>query len=521
MTPPGAAWWRGGAIYQVYPRSFADGNGDGIGDLPGAADRLEHVARLGADAVWLAPINPSGGVDGGYDVTDYLDVDPVYGGLPGFERFRDRAHELGLGVILDWVPNHTSDRHPWFVEARASRDSARRDWYVFADGRGDGPPNNWSSRFAGPAWVPDEATGQWYLASFYPQQPDLNWSNPEVRAAMADTLRVWVDRGVDGFRIDVVHRLAKDPLLRDNREAAADPPAGYGRNPGWYTTLHLRDENGPEVHGYLREMRAAVGPGTLLLGEVWILDLREVVRYLSPGELDLAFNFPFALSPWNPGPMAEVIELTEELFGAGWPAWHLSNHDMARAGTRFGPRTVRAAAVLLLTLRGTPVLYMGEEIGMLDGVVPPERALDPVGRDGSRTPMQWDASPNAGFAPPGAEPWLPVAAGYRDRNVAEQEGDPDSVLALYRRLLDARRRHPALSTGTFRMLEAPAGTLAYERAGPGERFVVALNFTEDRREVPLAAGTVEVASSVSLEGRELEGVVALPPHGAVVVRGGH
>jgi alpha-glucosidase len=513
-------WWRGGAIYQVYPRSFADADGDGIGDLDGLNARLPYIASLGVEAVWLTPINPSGGVDGGYDVTDYLDVDPVFGGLPAFERFVSAAHEQGLRVIVDFVPNHTSDRHPWFVEARTGRDSPKRDWYVFVDGRGpDGqePPNNWASMFSGSAWVRDERSGQWYLASFYPQQPDLNWANPEVRRAMHDVLRTWLDRGVDGFRIDVVHRLGKDPELRDNPPTPIGALASSRREPAWSTTAHLNDENGPEVHRYLREMREALGEECLLLGEVWLLDLGEVVRYLAPGELDLAFNFPFALSPWEPGPKTEVLALTERLFRDVWPAWHLSNHDMPRVASRYGASAVRAAAILVLTLRGTPVLYQGEEIGMADGEVPAARRFDPIGRDGCRTPMQWDASPNAGFCPPDVEPWLPVAEGYERRNVAAQEGDPVSELALYRRLLSARREHPALATGATRPLPAPDGVLAFERSDGHERFAVMVSLGDRDLAVEPGRGRIAIPSHPQREGERVEGTTTLRPDEAIVV----
>jgi alpha-glucosidase len=512
-------WWRGGAIYQIYPRSFADANGDGIGDLDGITARLPYVASLGVDAVWLNPIYPSGGADGGYDVIDHSDVDPAYGDLASFDRLVREAHRLGLRVILDVVPNHTSDRHPWFVEARSSPASSKRDWYVFADGRNGGtdPPNNWSSVFFGPSWTRDERSGQWFLTSFYREQPDLDWSNPAVRAAMEDVLRTWTGRGVDGFRIDVIHLLSKDPDLRDNPPPASrDASQGPGE-PAWLHSDPAYSENQPSVHDHVREIRAVVGTERLLLGEVWIFDLREVVRYLAPGELDLAFNFPFAFSPWEAGAIGEVIEGSERLFHDVWPAWHLSNHDMPRHATRHGERTVRAAALLLLTLRGTPVLYQGEEIGMADGLVPEGRAVDRMGRDGCRTPMQWDGSANAGFCPAGSEPWLPLAAGWEDRNVAAQEADQDSVHSLYRRLLAARRRHPALASGPYRALAAPPGALAFERTAPAGRFAVAVNLTGDAIEVPLGRGRVAVATSLGREGEDVGPGVGLGPDEAVVV----
>jgi alpha-glucosidase len=371
--------------------------------------------------------------------------------------------------------------------------------------------------FFGPLWTRDERSGQWFLTSFYREQPDLDWSNHAVRAALADVLRTWNARGADGFRIDVIHGLGKDPDLRDNPSPASRDAAPGPGDPAGLHGERVYSENQPAVHDHVREIRAVVGAERLLLGEVWIFDLREVVRYLAPGELDLAFNFPFAFSPWEAGAIGEVLEVSERLFHEVWPAWHLSNHDMPRHATRHGERAVRAAAVLLLTLRGTPVLYQGEEIGMADGVVPEERAVDRMGRDGCRTPMQWDGSPNAGFCPAGTEPWLLLAAGWEGRNVALQEADDDSVLALYRRLLAARRRHPALASGPYRTLAAPPGTLAFERTAPGERFAVAANLTGEVVEVPLGRGRVAVATSLGREGEVVGPGVGLGPDEAVVV----
>lgn len=519
-------WWRGAALYEAYPPTFADGDGDGTGDLHGLTARLGHLADLGVDAVWLTPIYPSGGVDGGYDVTDYRDVDPVYGGLEAFDRFVAEAHRRGLRIVLDFVPNHTSDRHPWFVESRSSRTSPRRSWYVWADGRpydagtatapeeGGGPPNNWLSGFGGSSWVFDAPTGQFYLASYYPQQPDLDWDNPEVREAMTGALRFWVDRGVDGFRLDVVHRLSKDPHLRD------DPLLpGHDPSEGWGAYAHLYDLHGPHIHDHVRAIRRAVGPDTLLLGEISLYELEKVFSYLGPGELDLAFNFPFAMGPWDAESKAEAVAMAEALAIRGpWPCYHLSNHDEVRHPTRFGERTTRAAAVLLLTLRGTAVLWQGEEIGMTNVPVPPDRRRDPKGRDGTRTPMRWDASPGAGFCPPGVEPYLPIGPGHRERNVATEAADPDSVLALYRRLLALRRRSPAIRSGTHRRIEAGPRLMVFLREARGLRHLVAVNLSTERAEFELSGGgTVEVATSLRLEGRRVEETCRLEGDEAVVV----
>jgi alpha-glucosidase len=511
-------WWRDGVIYQIYPWSFADGNGDGIGDLMGIAERLDHAVGLGVDAVWLGPIYPNGRVDWGYDVIDYRDVDPVFGGMEAFDRLLEAAHGKGLRVLLDFVPNHTSNRHPWFIESSSSRHSPKRGWYVWADGRigQDGsrlPPNNWESSFGDSAWQWHEPTQQWYLASFYPEQCDLNWANPAVRAEVVGSMRSWVERGVDGFRIDVVHRLAKDPRLRDNPQPARLDRVGRVRRPSMY------DENQPEVHEYLREMRSALSDRILLLGEVWLIDQDLVFEYLGPGELDLAFNFSLATASWNAREMAgEIAEAERRFPSTGWPCYHLSNHDEPRAGTRFGERAIRAAAVLLLTLRGTPVLYQGEEIGMVDGRVPLDRRRDAFGRDGCRTPMQWDAGPKAGFCPPGVEPWLPVAQGFEQRNVQVESNDPDSVLALYRRLLSARRTSPALRRGDYGELSVSDQALVFSRETKHEGFAVAINFTSRSTRVAAPAGIVEIATAVRREGEEVGGRLVLGPDEAVVIR---
>ncbi len=491
--PGTAPWWRGGAIYQIYPATFADGDGDGIGDLEGIRSRLPYIARLGVDAIWLSPIYPSGGVDGGYDVTDYQDVDPVYGGVEAFDRLLSAAHGLGLRVVLDFVPNHTSDRHPWFRAAASSRDDPQRDWYIWRDpAPGGGPPNDWQSTFGGPAWRWEEATGQFVLTTFYPQQVDLNWDSPAVRDAVTAAMRWWIERGVDGFRLDVVHRLSK-----------AGP------------TL----QNGPHVHDYVRQIRRAVGPDALLLGEVWMFELEQVVTYLAPGELDLAFAFPFAFSAWDARALATIMKDVERVWTAAgsWPCWHIGNHDMPRPASRWGPEAARAAAVLSLALRGTTVIYQGDEIGMRDGEVPPDRRRDAVGRDPCRTPMQWDASPNAGFCPPGVEPYLPVAEGFEARNVAAQEADADSELSLYRRLLPLRRSSPAITRGAFQMLVAGDRSLVFERRLDVEAVVVAVNVGGEAEAVSVPAGRVLVGTDRARERAAVRGIVTMRPHEAFVI----
>ena len=509
----GEQWWRRAVIYEVYPRSAADGNGDGVGDLLGLRERLPHFVDLGVDALWLTPLFPSGGVDGGYDVWDYDTIDPVYGGLEAFDSFLAEAHGLGLKVLMDFVPNHTSDRHPWFVESRSSTASPKRDWFLWADPAPEGgPPNNWLSAFGGPGWTFDPMTGQYYCTSFYPEQVDLNWRNPEVRGAVIDAMRGWVKRGVDGFRIDVVMKMAKDPELRDN---PLMPEGGEGEA----GQILVNSQNHPDVHAFVREIRDALGPATCLLGEVWIRDLTEIFKYLAPGELDLAFNFLFTIAPWDASSKAATIGLAETLAaGAAWPCYHLSNHDGWRHPSVIGREAVGAAAILLLTLRGTPILYLGEEIGMKNVEVPEAMWLDKVGRDVARTPMQWDASPNAGFCPSGITPWLPVSQGFAEQNVQRQSKDPDSVLSLYRRILAFRRSSEALRSGSFAHVPVDANVLTYLREVGEDRVFVAVNFEEGSVEVDVPAGSLAVATRRELEGRVLEGTFTLGGNEAIIVQ---
>ena len=538
-------WWRHGVIYQIYPRSFADSDGDGIGDLAGITAHLDHLndgtaASLGVDAIWLSPFYRSPMKDFGYDVSDYRDVDPMFGTLADFDELLAQAHRRGIRVIVDLVPNHTSDQHPWFVESRSSRDNPRRDWYVWADPRRDGaPPNNWRSAFprVGPAWTWDEATGQWYLHSFLPEQPDLNWWNPEVRRAIEDVMRFWLDRGVDGFRIDVAHKLAKDPELADNPLIGADQvEEGLSRSErllrGARRRVRLHDNDWPEVHDILRRFRRLLDryDDRMAVGEVYLLDLRDLVRYYGEAgdELHLAHNFVFLHQPWRADRIRETVDQFEALLPRGaWPDYFTGNHDHPRVASRYdeggdGQARARAAAVLLLTLRGTPFVYQGEEIGMTDVPVPPEQARDVDGRDPERTPVPWDASPGAGFTT--GRPWLPLGAGHRERNVAAQRGDPASTLSLYRRLIRLRRASPALHAGGYRPLDGlPDGVFAYLREHGEERLLVAVRFTG----TPVTAGIAGEDGPATLElstdparGRGQVDLrqLGLGPNEAVVVR---
>ncbi|HEX2090794.1 MAG TPA: alpha-amylase family glycosyl hydrolase, partial [Longimicrobiaceae bacterium] len=477
-------WWRRGVIYQIYPRSFLDASGDGVGDLPGITRGLDHLRWLGVDAVWISPFYPSPMVDFGYDVTDHCGVDPLFGTLEDFDRLLAEAHTCGIRVVLDFIPNHTSDWHPWFLESRSSRENPKRDWYLWRDPAPDGgPPNNWLSTFGGSAWEWDEATGQYYYHAFFLEQPDLNWANPEVEAAMLEVLRFWMRRGVDGIRVDAVQQIAKDPLFRDN-PPNPDYVPGPGSDP-YDSLLRVYSCDRPEVHDRIARMRrvlAEYGEDRVLIGEIYNRVERLMAYYGHKEEgCHFPYNFQLITLPWEARTIDAAIRRYESLLPPGaWPNWVLGNHDRHRIATRAGPGQARVAAMLLLTLRGTPTLYYGDEIGMRDVEIPPERVRDPwernlpgLGRDPERTPLQWSAAPNAGFTT--GEPWLPVADDFREVNVEAQRGDPGSLLRLYHRLIELRRAEPALHSGAWEPVDARGDVLAYVRSGGGRRFLVALN----------------------------------------------
>jgi alpha-glucosidase len=466
MASAGRPWWQRAVLYQVYVRSFADSDGDGVGDLRGIVDRLDYLRWLGVDAIWLSPVTVSPDKDWGYDVSGYTDVQPAFGGMRALEELVSEAGARDMRVIIDIVPNHTSDQHPWFGEARASRDSPRRDWYVWADPKPDGsPPNNWRSTFGGgSAWKFDAGTGQYYLHNFLPEQPDLNWWSDDVRAAFDDILRFWLDRGIAGFRIDVAHGIVKDRELRDN----PDP------------SISTYNANRDDVHDVLRRWRRVVDeyaePQRVLLGETWVMDLQRLAGFYGSGndELHLAFNFPFTFSDLNAETLRSIVETTESVLPEGaWPVWMLSNHDVVRFPTRMAggdERKARALLFLLLTLRGTPVLYYGDELGMPQAEIPAGKERDMDGRDGARTPLPW----NGGWT----EPWLPLTS--RVASVTDQRADEGSFLSYCRGLIAQRRTNPDLVAGDYESIPSPEGVWAFRR---GEHTRVAVNLTDEGTEL--------------------------------------
>jgi alpha-glucosidase len=514
-------WWREGVIYQVYPASFQDSNGDGVGDLRGVIQRLDYLRWLGVDAIWLNPITVSPDADMGYDVADYCDVQPRFGDLAAVEELIRESNRRDIKVVLDIVPNHSSDRHPWFIDSRSSRASKHRDWYVWADPKPDGgPPNNWLSVFGGPAWTLDERTGQYYLHNFLAEQPDLNWWNPEVRDAFDDIYRFWFDRGVAGFRIDVAHGIVKDRELRDNPVATQEDPP-HVRAHGQRNVYNMER---PEVHEVLRRWRALANtysPPRILLGETYVLDVRTMGLFYGQGdELHLAFNFSYVHSPFDAEALAAVVDESESVIPAtGWPVWTVSNHDVSRVMTRWArgdERKLRCAMLSLLTLRGTPVLYYGDEIGMPDTPIKREDLNDPVGirywpeprgRDPERTPMPWEDVPNGGFSQPGVKTWLPLGD-TRAVNVAGQRSDRQSMLHFVRDLIAVRRNQPDLTTGDYARLKAPAGGWAWRR---GAATVVALNLTDNPLSFPGVSAIIRFSTSKGVIEGGAEGELRLEP----------
>ena len=498
-------WWRGAVVYQIYPRSFQDSNGDGIGDLPGVTRRLGHVADLGADAIWLSPVFTSPMADMGYDVSDYRDIDPIFGTLADFDAMMARAHELGLRVIVDQVLNHTSDRHPWFAESRRSRDNPKADWFVWADPRSDGmPPNNWASVFGGPAWTWDARRRQYYLHNFLTEQPDLNFHRREVQDALLDVMRFWLDRGVDGFRLDTVNFYFHDAELRDN------PPLGWnGPLPPakpYDMQRHLYSKTRPENLGFLNRMRALADEygARTLMGEVGETQVpRPVMAEYTRGDdrLHMAYSFEMLEGPCDAGFFREAVEGFFELAPDGWPCWSFSNHDVPRHVSRWAPEgqeeaLAKCTGALLLSLRGTPCLYQGEELGQTETEMEFHEITDPPGiafwpedkgRDGCRTPMVWDDGPQAGFTE--GTPWLPVKPPQADRSVARQAGREGSVLETYRAMLAFRRERAELGAGDIAFEEVRGSLLTFTRRLDGRALRCRFNLSPEPVEVGALGGT--------------------------------
>jgi alpha-glucosidase len=526
----GLRWWQQAIIYQIYPLSFQDSNGDGKGDLPGLLSRLDYLSSLGVTAVWLGPVYPSPMLDFGYDIADFTGVDPTFGTLDDLDRVIDGLHARGIKLILDFVPNHTSDRHPWFIDSRSSRNNPKRDWYVWCDPAPDGgPPNNWLSRFGGSAWEFDRQTGQYYYHAFLKQQPDLNWRNPEVRRAMADVLRFWMRRGVDGFRVDAAAVLAEDRYLRDeppNPDFDADtpPPERFERK--------FTDSQAVTLN-YLAELRAVTEefPGDrVLLGEV------DTSGDKLPGfygderhrRLHLPLNYGLGDSQWDESSLRRTIQTyLDRVPPHAWPDWVIGSHDKPRVASRVGSAQARVAAMLLFTLPGTPILYAGDEIGMENGTVPPARVRDPferrlpgygLDRDPYRVPMRWEGGERAGFT--SGEPWLPISGGESGRcNVAAQSRDERSLLALYRRLIAFRSGEPMLSAGSYEPVRGERDVLAYWRRFADRRVFVALNLRGAPKDfaAPFADGTLRLSTHLDRQGERVHRILRLRPNEGIIV----
>jgi alpha-glucosidase len=500
-------WWENAAIYQVYPRSYADSNADGIGDLPGMVGKLDHLEWLGVDAVWLSPTFPSPNKDWGYDVADFYDVHPDFGTLSDLEHLIVEAGRRDIRVMLDLVPNHTSNEHAWFTDA------AKRDWYVWRDPKPDGsPPNNWKSAFGGSAWTLDPESGQYYLHNFLPEQPDLDWWSEDVRAAFDDILRFWFERDVAGFRIDVAHALVKDKLLRDNPPARADESPTWKRIGQWPKYSEGRPE-AVDVHRRFRTVAQGFDPERLLLGETYVRELEKLMQYAVPDGLQLCMNLVFLHAPFVAKQLADVVGCTEKLLPPGaTPVWHASSHDDPRFASRWcdgDEDAIRCALIGLLSLRGACILYQGDEIGMEAVRVPAERVRDMAGRDPCRTPMVWRDEEGAGFTEPGVEPWLPL--GSRRRNVANQRDDPSSILALTRDLI-ALRKHRRLLHGAYEPVDAPKEVWAFRREGGA---FVALNLGPETVRLEVE-GAIVIGSDRARDDEVLEGTLELRPREAVI-----
>ena len=524
-------WWQTGIIYQVYPRSFQDSNNDGVGDLKGIISRLDYLKELGVNAVWLSPIYPSPMKDFGYDISDYTGIHPLFGNMTDFDELLKEIHARNMKLILDLVPNHTSDEHHWFLESKSSKNSSRRDWYIWHDAKEDGSaPNNWLSAFGGSAWEWDEDTKQYYYHAFLKEQPDLNWRNPQVQEAMFTVMRFWLHKGVDGFRVDVIWHLIKDAQLRDE-----PVNANYQSHMATYDQLlHVYSTDQPEVQDIVRRMRSVLDEysGRMMIGEIY-LPIHKLVTYygINNNGANLPFNFLLLSLPWQAQNIRQAIDEYEgALPQNGWPNWVLGNHDQSRITSRVGLQQARIAAMLLLTLRGTPTIYYGDEIGMGDVAIPFEEVQDPQGlnmpdknlsRDPARTPMQWNSNANAGFS--GGKPWLRLHKSYYRQNVDIEKANAYSMLSLYKKLIQLRQNEPSLMVGNYKAIYSDTQLIVFTRSGEGfDSFLIALNFTHRPAYFTptdfVFSGKAEVASSPELEGMKFENKLYLEGDEGIVIR---
>jgi len=515
------AWWKRGTIYQIYPRSFLDTSGNGIGDLGGVIEKLDYLQYLGIDAIWLSPVFPSPQYDFGYDVSDYYSINPLFGSEEDFDFLLKEAHRRNIRIILDLVLNHTSHQHPWFLESFSNRNNPKADWYIWADPKGKRPPNNWKSVFGGSAWKWNDKRRQFYLHSFTPQQPDLNWRNPEVKKELLSIFEYWLEKGVDGFRLDVVDFFLKDEFLRSN-------PYCIGRRP-YEMQKHIYDKNRPENIQLMQEIRKTIDrfPQRMAVGEVAERNVEIAAAYYGPNNdgLHLNFNFEFLEQPWKPQKFCRAIEKWENLLeDDNWPAYTLSNHDVPRYISRYGNSIPRAkvAAAMLFSLRGTPFIYYGEEIGMTQTRIPKREIKDPVGkrywpihpgRDGCRTPMQWNSDLNAGFT--SSTPWLKVNPNYKKVNVEKQVQKDHSLFHFYRKLIQCRKKHPPLQNGKLQISSLTnQNILAYWRKTSDESILVLLNFSSQKQTVTLSPSEGELIFTCPKAPAEFKRKkIHLPPEG--------
>jgi len=537
LIPPAAApanpWWRGATIYQIYPRSFLDTNGDGVGDLPGIIARLDYVATLGVEAIWVSPFFQSPMADFGYDIADYRAVDPMFGTLADFDRLVAKAHGLGLKVIIDQVLSHSSSQHAWFEESRQSRTNPKADWYVWADAREDGtPPNNWLSIFGGVAWTWEPRRGQYYLHNFLSAQPDLNFHNPQVRQASLDNMRFWLDRGVDGLRLDAINFCFHDAKLRDNppRPKHLRKAGGVSAENPYSFQWHRYNNGQPEMLPFLEEIRSLLDefPDVVALGEISSDDsTATVAEYTQPGRLHMAYSFELLSNDSSPAHIRNTVENLIQRAPKSWPCWTISNHDVERVVSRWGrstssPHMATQLSALVASLRGSVCVFQGEELGLAEADVPYEALRDPYGiafwpafkgRDGCRTPMPWDASERAGFS--NVAPWLPVPHQHLHLSVAAQERDPSSALHGFRRLLEWRKSLPLLISGDLEFVAATESVLAFRRFDSSGSLLAAFNLSGEAASIPLPG--VKVGRAIGghglPEGSFANATLRLPGHG--------